>query len=118
MTMSVFVVDDDPTFRETVRQLLDERGYRVVGEASSLKEARQKLAAFESEVVLLDITLPDGDGRDLATELSSMRWRPQVLLTSSDAGLASPELVARGSAVGFVPKSQLASVDLDRYLKR
>jgi two-component system CitB family response regulator len=119
MATSVLIVDDDATFRGTARELLRERGYLVVGEAVTVKDARMAVAALNPDVVLLDITLPDGDGITLATELSKPDdSRPRVLLTSSDERLAPPELVERCGATGFVPKTQLASIDLDRYLTR
>jgi DNA-binding NarL/FixJ family response regulator len=118
MATSVLVVDDDATFRDTARKLLHERGYRVVGEAASVKEARKAITALGPDAILLDITLPDGDGIELAMEISNDAAMSTVLLTSSDEGLAPPDLVERCGASGFLPKTQLGSADLDRYLKR
>jgi CheY-like chemotaxis protein len=118
VAISVLVVDDDATFRDTARELLRERGYLVVGEAATVKEAHTAVTALDPDVVLLDITLPDGDGIALATELSKAALGPRVLLTSSDDRLAPPEQVELCGASGFVPKSELPSADLDLYLKK
>jgi hypothetical protein len=67
--------------------------------------------------VLLDIGLPDRDGRDLAYQLSELPWRPRVVLTSSDSdaflaiepGGGRPELI-------FIPKEELAGETLRRAL--
>jgi hypothetical protein len=42
--------------------------------------------------------------------------RPRVLLTSTDASVASARAVPESGAVGFVPKSELAVTDLAPYL--
>jgi DNA-binding NarL/FixJ family response regulator len=115
---SVLVVDDDAPFRDTARELLCERGYLVVGEAATVREAQTAVTALDPDALLLDIALPDGDGIALATELSKAASGPRVLLTSSDDLLAPPEQVERCGASGFVPKSELPSADLDLFLKR
>jgi DNA-binding NarL/FixJ family response regulator len=118
MATSVLVVDDDAPFRDTARELLGERGYLVVGEAATVREAQTAVTALDPDVILLDINLPDGDGIALATELSNAGSRPRVLLPSSDDRLAPPRQVETCGASGFVPKSELVSADLDLYLKR
>ena len=57
----VLVVEDDEASRYGMRALLESEGY-VVGTASSLKEAEEALEESAPDVVLLDVTLPDGDG--------------------------------------------------------
>ncbi len=57
----VLVVEDDEASRYGMRALLESEGY-VVRTAESLKEAEEALAESAPDVVLLDVTLPDGDG--------------------------------------------------------
>ncbi len=58
---SVLVVEDDEASRYGMRALLESEGYDVRA-AESLREAEEALARSPSDVVLLDVTLPDGDG--------------------------------------------------------
>jgi CheY-like chemotaxis protein len=51
----------------------------------------------------VDVSLPDGDGIELARRLAAMPWRPRVLLTSSD--LEPPR---RAGAIPFIAKDHLA----------
>jgi two-component system OmpR family response regulator len=64
-------VDDDDDIRDLIASHLDRAGYRHVG-AATLAEARAALARHDIALMLLDLTLPDGDGmtfcRDLRAE--------------------------------------------------
>jgi len=57
----VLIVEDDNASRYGLRALLESEGYDV-REASTLQEAELELRRTPPEVVILDITLPDGDG--------------------------------------------------------
>jgi CheY-like chemotaxis protein len=65
---SVLVVDDEPGVRAMLVDLLGEMGCRVSG-ARSLRTGREVFAAERFEVVLVDLSLPDGSGLDLAADL-------------------------------------------------
>lgn len=77
------VVDDDASLRLLCRINLELDGYRVV-EAASLAEARGALATEPVAAVLLDVHLPDGDGRDLLGTLGAER-PPVAFFTGSVA---------------------------------
>lgn len=64
----VLVVDDDDEVRTLVRDGLIIHGFEV-SEAGSAAEARRSVAIMRPDVVLLDLTLPDGNGLDLLREL-------------------------------------------------
>jgi DNA-binding response OmpR family regulator/anti-sigma regulatory factor (Ser/Thr protein kinase) len=57
----VLVVEDDEASRYGMQALLESEGYAVIA-AGTLKAAEAALTAGELDVVLLDVTLPDGDG--------------------------------------------------------
>jgi DNA-binding NarL/FixJ family response regulator len=116
MRPRVLIVDDDPAFRQSAATLLADRGYRVVGEAGSLAHARVAIAEARPDALLLDVNLPDGDGIAFAQELTADHHGVRVLLTSSDAGAAPRQLIARSGAAGFVAKVDLAATDVTSYL--
>jgi CheY-like chemotaxis protein len=60
----VLVVDDDPDLCATLWDILRERGFRV-GIAHDEKEAENRLSDREFRVVLIDMKLPRGDGRQV-----------------------------------------------------
>ena len=115
MAVTVVVVDDDARFRRAVTMLLRDRGYDVVGEAGGSAEGLAVVAELDPDAVLLDVNLADGDGVELAGRLCAGGERPRVLLTSSDRDAVPPELLETCPARGFVPKPDIAAVDLGRY---
>jgi two-component system response regulator PilR (NtrC family) len=89
------VVDNDESLRMLCRINLELDGYQVI-EAGSLAEAREVLSGGGVDVVLLDLHLGDGDGRDLLAWLGPAR-PPVALFTGSEA--IGPELHAVADAV-------------------
>jgi CheY-like chemotaxis protein len=59
----VLVVEDDAASRYGLKSLLESEGYRVV-EAASLAQADEVARGQRPDAVILDITLPDGDGAE------------------------------------------------------
>ena len=75
----VLVVDDDPGFRAVLRELLQARGYRVVGDAGDGDAAVAAAAALRPSAAVVDIHLPGPDGLAVAP--------PQSLPPTRRAGL-------------------------------
>jgi DNA-binding NtrC family response regulator len=65
--LSALVVDDDCDFRHSVALLVEREGF-VVREADSLAAARVRLDEAGADIVLIDLSLPDGDGLDLSKD--------------------------------------------------
>jgi DNA-binding NarL/FixJ family response regulator len=116
MAPSVLVVDDDPVFRSLARRLLAASGLNVVCEADSVSAALLAAARVEPSAVLVDVGLPDGDGFILARQLVALPWQPRVVLTSTDADVASPDDLRRSGALAFVHKADLPNAPLLRLL--
>lgn len=64
----VLIVEDAPECSTLVSAILRSAGHRVRA-ASSIAEAMALLHTFHPDVVILDLTLPDGDGLDLCSEI-------------------------------------------------
>ena len=112
--MSVLIVDDHPSFRSCARALLEAEGFLVVGEAEDGESALRAAAELRPDLVLLDVQLPDTDGFDVASRLTSDGdgAAPAVVLTSSRDGADFGSLVTRCGARGFVPKAELTGAAL------
>jgi response regulator of citrate/malate metabolism len=64
--IKVAIVDDHKAVAEGFERLINESGMaRVIGKAYSAANCRQMLAGNAIDVLLLDISLPDGNGIDL-----------------------------------------------------
>ena len=84
----VLIVDDDAALRATLNEQLSLEGEFAPEEAGTASEAEQMLtgAASRFDAVLLDIGLPDGDGRELCVRLRRHGLKiPIIMLTGADA---------------------------------
>ena len=102
--LRVFLVDDHAMFRAGVRAELGVH-VDVVGEASAVTEAVQKIGLLEPDVVLLDVHMPDGGGRAVLDAMR--RSHPHVRFLALSVSDAPEDVIAviRGGARGYVTKS-------------
>ena len=99
-------VDDDADIREIARLSLEELGGFVLLQCATIMEAIEKAKHFEPDLLLLDMTLPDGDGDEILDELqksSHLADTPAILLTAKEA-LAEQLLEVRDQVIGSVSK--------------
>ena len=108
MPTTVLIVDDHPSFRATVRLLLEGEGYTVVGEAETGTAAVAKARELRPQLVVLDVNLPDIDGFEVARRLTSEAGAPDVVLVSSRDGRDFGPLIERCGARGFIGKADLS----------
>ena len=112
----VLIVDDSAPFRRAARELLQRRGYLVVGEAGSAAAALDAVERDAPDALLIDVGLPDGCGFELAGALTRARPTLAVLLISAgDDPPAANERLRASGARGFVAKSCLAAAPLERF---
>ena len=114
--MKVLIVDDHPSFRASARRMLEADGFEVVAEAGTGANALLAADAWNPELVLLDVHLPDIQGFDVAERLQVNGSAPAVVLTSSHDAADFGPLVERSGARGFIPKSDLSGEALRRML--
>jgi DNA-binding response OmpR family regulator len=112
----ILLVEDETAIAEPFARILGREGFTVTI-APTIARARDRFAAEAPDLVLLDLALPDGDGRDLARELRARSAVPIIMLTARGTetdrvvGLelgaddyvvkpfSSPEVIARIRAV-------------------
>ena len=112
--MSVLIVDDHPSFRASVRMLLECEGYVVVGEAENGYTALAAVRELQPDLVLLDVQLPDIDGPEVAARLAEANgFNPAIILTSSRD---LEDIGALSGVRGFIPKSELSGEALESLL--
>jgi two-component system response regulator AlgR len=87
LALRVFIVDDEPPARKRMRDLLsdcsDQLSLEVVGEAGNGQEALDKLADIATDVVLLDIRMPQMDGIELAQHLNKLPKPPVIIFSTA-----------------------------------
>jgi len=117
MAFRVLIVDDNRSFLEAARDLLEREGLRVVGVAATSAEALQQAEELQPEVVLVDIRLGGESGFDLARRLAEQqREGPPVILISTYSEADFLDLIAESPARGFLPKPGLSADAIRRIV--
>ncbi len=86
---TVLVVDDDPQIQKMLGILLETENFKIV-ECVSGKQAMRMCALMKPDVILLDLGLPDMDGKEVIRALREWTQAPIIILTgrSSDEEIA------------------------------
>jgi len=77
----ILVVDDDARLCDLIARYLGEQGFRV-STAANAAEARQKLAGFAFDLIVLDVMMPGESGLELTRSLRAKNSVPILLLTA------------------------------------
>jgi two-component system KDP operon response regulator KdpE len=87
---TILIVDDEEEIRKMLNIFLDTVDFRVV-ESDSGKQAVRMAASVKPDLVLLDLGLPDMDGKDVVTAIRQWSHVPIIVLTvrSDDAEVAT-----------------------------
>lgn len=81
--MKFLVVDDSKTLVRVISQSLRDLGHTVVGEAYDGFEGFEKFKSLNPEIILLDVTMPNRDGRECLVDILSMNPRAHVIMLSA-----------------------------------
>jgi FixJ family two-component response regulator len=100
---TVHVVDDDASWRTSVRRLMSAAGYRVV-----LYESAEKFLETADlngpSCVLLDVRMPGLTGLELQQHLANMRRKMSVIFVSGHGDIPTTVLAMRSGAEDFLTK--------------
>jgi len=115
-TTSVLLVEDNPADARFVREMLPIRFYRFQ-HATCLHDAHEVIRDSGISVVLLDLSLPDGNG--LETCLSMIDWAPNtpiIILTGLDDENLAVDAVRLG-AQDYILKKDISEGTLSRSIR-
>jgi DNA-binding response OmpR family regulator len=80
--MKLLIIEDEFSLQEMMSATLRKEGY-IVETASTYAAAVEKLGAYSYDCILLDITLPDGNGLDILEEIKKSGSVVNVIITSA-----------------------------------
>lgn len=112
----ILVVEDDENIREVLEYILNDSGYEVKS-TSTAREFFHKIEASNPDLIILDINLPDGDGRELCKAIKSNVRTQDIPVIMMSASLNISEILKESGANDFIPKpfnidSFLSHVDI------
>jgi RNA polymerase sigma factor (sigma-70 family) len=113
----VLIADDHALVRAGIRALVEKiEGMVVVGEAGRGSEALELVRQLKPNLMLLDITMPDGGGFEVLDQVTKKHPEIKVIvLTVHEAGEYAIRALREGAA-GFLPKSA-ASTELEQAIQ-
>ncbi|MEQ9468071.1 MAG: response regulator [Ekhidna sp.] len=81
--MRVLIVDDSTYIRSSLRSLLTDQGYDVIGEAKNGEMAIDLALELKPDVITLDNILPDMTGLDILKALNTSDFKTSVIMISA-----------------------------------
>lgn len=104
--LSILIVDDHDVVRIGFKQILAEHSrFNVAGEAASAASALEALRHAKFDVVLLDLSLPDGSGIDVLRRIKAQYPDTRVLVLSGFSEEQYGINMLRAGAAGFLSKT-------------
>lgn len=82
----ILVVEDEEQLSRMLRAMLTSEGYTITTVATGLA-ALEQLVRFEFNLVLLDLGLPDMDGKEVIREARAITAAPIIVISARDSGL-------------------------------
>lgn len=106
-TSSIMIVDDHPLVRDGIRQLIDsESDLNLCCEAATISEAMRLMMNHSPDLVIIDLSLPDGNGLDLVKRMHKQHPKLPILVYSMhDTDLFADRALGAG-AKGYINKQE------------
>ncbi len=116
MSLTVLIVDDEENARLHIGSFLTSRGYEVIP-AATLSEARDALRRGDGDIILLDVSLPDGHGPNLLEETAHQPNRPPIILITGYGDIEMAVDAMKNGAHDFFPKP-IKLAELEKSIQR
>jgi response regulator NasT len=98
MTARIVIAEDEAIIRMDLREMLEEEGYEVVGEAADGDEAIRLAEQLRPDLVILDIVMPETDGLTAAEHIVEQELAAVLILTA----FSHRDKVARATRAGVM----------------
>jgi len=107
--MRILIADDHHMVRRGVGDLLSkEAGWEICGEATDAAQAFQKASELSPDLVLLDISMPDGSGLEAARRIRQEIPHVRILMMSHHDATQFEQSALESGADGCIDKARLA----------
>lgn len=116
MSYTILIVDDEENARRNIGSFLSAKGYDVIGVAT-LSEATACVRRGNADIVLLDVSLPDGYGPDLLEEVTYLPVRPPIIVITAHGDVDMAVAVMKAGAHDFLQKP-IQFAQLEKSIER
>ena len=107
--INVLLADDHTIVREGIRSLLEAREeIKVVGEASTGREAVEKAGEIRPDIVIMDISMPILNGLEATRQIRRLYPECKVLVLTMHENRESVRQILKAGAIGYVIKKSAA----------
>jgi len=102
--LNVLVVEDEPTMRQMLKEMLFSVGATRVVETEDAASGIAAWKADQYEIIMLDLGLPDRDGHSVMHEIKEADREQHVVLVTADDSIDSIQRAITAGANGYVVK--------------
>jgi two-component system, response regulator PdtaR len=99
----IVIAEDEALIRMDLREMLEDEGHEVVGEARDGAQAIELARAKRPDIIFMDVKMPNVDGIEAARTISAESIAPVVMVTAYSQASIIDE-AARAGAMGYVVK--------------
>jgi len=97
MNKKILIAEASAHNRNVLKEILSQNSYEVVGEATSIEEALDKIKVLSPDILILDMLLPGINGVDCIKSFKSVQSEIDIILLSI---LGQQEMVLEGIVAG------------------
>ena len=102
--ITLLIADDHPMVRAGLKSMLSDSRIKIVGEASSGREALEMVTKLKPKVILMDIRMPDMDGIQALEAIKAAKLDTRVIMVTTYRSTAYLLKSLSAGASGFVLK--------------
>ena len=99
----ILIIDDDLKIARLMDHMMTDLGHDT-GYVLSLGDGRSRAAEMQPDVVLLDLTLPDGNGLTLLPDLLALGSEPEVIIVTGTGDQRGAEVAFKNGAWDYIAK--------------
>jgi len=102
---SIVIIDDHPLFREGLKSIIARaRQFDVVGEAGEARKGLEDVKKYNPDLVIVDISLPDKSGIELARAIRSRFPGTRIIIVSMHSKIDYIVEAFQAGATGYIVK--------------
>lgn len=99
----ILIIDDEPQIRTLLARIISLEGYQVA-QAENIKTAIKQLSAFNPDVVICDVLLPDGNGVEFVPQIKSTLPHAEIIMLTAHGNIADGVKAIKNGAFDYLTK--------------